>query len=97
MALLDFLPGDNEVPPGTEPIIGELFLRQLNAALMSEATWIIIGMLTVFLICKKAVTSFTDVRVRKAEARRRLSLADEAAIESEITRLRRARDDARAR
>jgi hypothetical protein len=97
MALLDYLPVDNEVPPGTEPTIGEMFLKQLNAALMSETTWIIVGMLTLFLICKKAFTSFTEVRVRKAEARRRLSLEDEVAIGSEISRLRRARDSAEAR
>jgi hypothetical protein len=93
MALLDNLPVDNEIPPEVRESFMQSFLGRMEDALYSETTWAISGCVMLFLIVRRGFGAFTEARVRKAEAKRRMSLEAEAGIEAEMQNLRRARQD----
>lgn len=92
MPLLENLPVDTEIPPEARESVMQAFLDRIAESLQSETTWAIIGCVVLFMIVRKSFAAFTETRVRKAEARRRLALEDEVGVMSELQRLRHARD-----
>lgn len=93
MPLLEKLPVDTEIPPEVRESVMDTFLARFEDALWDETTWAISACVVIFLVVRRSVAAFTDVRVRKAEARRRLSLEDEAGVMLEMQRLRHARQN----
>ena len=96
MPLLEKLPVDTEIPPEVRESVMQSFLDRVAESLESETTWAVIGCLVLFLIVRTGFGAFTEARVRKAEARRRLALEDEAGVKLEMQRLRHARQDRQA-
>ena len=97
MPLLDKLPVDTEIPPQAHESLVQAFLDRMAEALQSETTWAIGAGVVLFLILRSGFGAFTQARVRKAEARRRLALEDEAGVMREMRRLRLSRQDRQAR
>lgn len=90
---LDKLPVDIAIPPEEVETTSEKIYRIIHEILMSETTWFMIGAVILLLIFKQAFEYITRVRVRKAEARRRLEAEDEVSISEEMARLRRERSE----
>jgi hypothetical protein len=95
MPLSKNLPVDTEIPPEARESIMPSFLDRVAESQQFETTWAIIGCIILFLFGRSGFAAFTEVRVRKAEARHRLALEGEAGVMSEFQRLRHARDDQR--
>ncbi|MFT4792957.1 MAG: hypothetical protein ACJAVR_001931 [Paracoccaceae bacterium] len=91
MPLLENLPVDTEIPPEVRESFMQSFLDRLADALHSETTWALGGAVLLFLIMRKGFGAFTEARVRMAEAKRRLTIEDEAGVLADMKRLRLAR------
>ncbi len=96
MPLLENLPVDTEIPPEARESVMQSFLDRMAEALQSQTTWAISGCVILFLIVRSSFAAFTEARVRQAEARRRLSLEEEAGVMEEMQRLRHARQNRQA-
>ena len=94
---LEDLPVDHAWAPGAEPTLMERLDALLAELIASKDALIVVVCVVLFLALKRAVTSFTDVRVRQREARRRLEMEREDAIAAEMARLRAERDSAASR
>lgn len=91
MSKLDALPVDHEYAPGAEPTLMERLDAWLMAALGNETGLTILALLVMVILSRRVFARFTEVRVARAEARRRLE-AEENAVATELAKLRRARD-----
>lgn len=91
MSKLDTLPVDHEYAPGAAPTLMERLDEWLMAALGNETGLTILALIVLIIALRRGFASFTDVRIAKAEARRRFE-AEESAVASELAKLRRERD-----
>lgn len=93
MSKLDSLPVDHEYAPGEAPTLLERLDEWLTAALGNETGLTILGLLVLVYASRRVFARFTEVRVAKAEARKRFEAEQENAVAKELARLRRLRDE----